>query len=545
MFRVLNDGLPDDVQVIHSAGVARHKHKRWAEIDFVVVSGAGIFCLEVKGGRITREGSEWFTNGEKLGESPFQQAGSAAAALRKDVRGAIPATRKVPIGYGVVFPDVPFNEEGTDIEQEIVFDAADLSAPVTDYLAHLENYWTDRLRGTDFKGEPRPLSHSDRDSVIDRLAGDFDLMRTIKGDVDAVERDLVRLTDEQIALMDVLVENERVLVKGSAGTGKTLIAVAEARRMAEEGRRVLLTCFNRRLAAYLEEELEAESEIDVCNIDRFTHSVVSEAGRLEEIPDADPGARFRVWLPSFAAEILLEEDNPRYDAIVVDEFQDLLLTDYVDVLEASVAGGISGGTWRVFLDPNQALFDSTDPVELKKVESHASSVRLQQNCRNTKPIADHVAMVVGLLPQETLHVDGTPVLNTTFPDSDGPSGLVAETLEGWLSQGFLQDQILVLSPHRLEKSAVKSRLPGGLVLVDDPDDLKGSNQILYSTIQAFKGLDRTAVLLVDFTDFLDADQRPALYVGGSRARALLAMCSPESAMESYAQRAKEFGEQLG
>ena len=62
---------------------------------------------------------------------------------------------------------------------------------------------------------------------------------------------LVRLTEEQFDILEILCAFPRVGVSGGAGTGKTLVAMERARRLAAEGRRVLLLCYNRGLAAYL------------------------------------------------------------------------------------------------------------------------------------------------------------------------------------------------------------------------------------------------------------------------------------------------------
>ena len=73
---------------LHSLGLSTHERKPWAEIDFVLAGPAGLFCLEVKGGRIARTDGMWsFTNKagrtDEKREGPFEQVGSAAAALYK------------------------------------------------------------------------------------------------------------------------------------------------------------------------------------------------------------------------------------------------------------------------------------------------------------------------------------------------------------------------------------------------------------------------------------------------------------------------------
>ena len=43
----------------------------------------------------------------------------------------------------------------------------------------------------------------------------------------------------------------RVEIRGGAGSGKTWLAVEQARRLSREGKRVALTCYSRGLAAWL------------------------------------------------------------------------------------------------------------------------------------------------------------------------------------------------------------------------------------------------------------------------------------------------------
>ena len=52
LFVVLQDELSDEWTVLHSLGSTLHDRKPWAEIDFVLVGPAGVYCLEVKGGRV-------------------------------------------------------------------------------------------------------------------------------------------------------------------------------------------------------------------------------------------------------------------------------------------------------------------------------------------------------------------------------------------------------------------------------------------------------------------------------------------------------------
>ena len=57
----------------------------------------------------------------------------------------------------------------------------------------------------------------------------------------------------------------RLLVEGCVGSGKTLLAVRLAKDHLQQGKKVLLTCFNKNLAAYLVGEFKGYENIDVLN----------------------------------------------------------------------------------------------------------------------------------------------------------------------------------------------------------------------------------------------------------------------------------------
>jgi RecG-like helicase len=46
------------------------------------------------------------------------------------------------------------------------------------------------------------------------------------------------------------------VIQGSAGTGKTMIAIESAIRAADEGKKVFLTCFNRIIGEWMQKPIE-------------------------------------------------------------------------------------------------------------------------------------------------------------------------------------------------------------------------------------------------------------------------------------------------
>lgn len=64
----------------------------------------------------------------------------------------------------------------------------------------------------------------------------------------------IELTERQAGILEFLHRQRRVMIAGGAVTGKTFIASEKAVRLAGEGMRVLLLCYNRGLADHLREQ---------------------------------------------------------------------------------------------------------------------------------------------------------------------------------------------------------------------------------------------------------------------------------------------------
>ena len=83
MFGKISTELSDDWIVLHSLGVAECRDRPWTEVDFVLIGPLGVYCLEVKGGNLRREGGIWYSNQFKLDRSPFEQVVPPATQLHQ------------------------------------------------------------------------------------------------------------------------------------------------------------------------------------------------------------------------------------------------------------------------------------------------------------------------------------------------------------------------------------------------------------------------------------------------------------------------------
>jgi hypothetical protein len=339
LFARLRDGLDNNWSVLHSLGLANHPTKPWAEIDFVLVGPPGLFCLEVKGGRLERSGGLWTfidRHGRRnsKAQGPFEQVGSATGALRHYVTEHVPGLWDVAVGYGVATPDIPFKITGPDVEPDVVYDIDDAARPIAKYVGHLSEYWRARLEQQ--HGKPlRDLKGAEVGAIVRALRPDFDLRPSLRMRLGLIAEELLRLTEGQYQVLDGLQDNRTAVIRGGAGTGKTFLAIEEARRAARLGKRVFLCCFNRPLAGQVQKMVADEPLITAVHLHGFMARKIREAGLEDEIPQADESDIFTLFQPLVCLDALEALDGRgAYDVLIVDEAQDVLRESYAEVLNA-------------------------------------------------------------------------------------------------------------------------------------------------------------------------------------------------------------------
>lgn len=513
----LQNHLEDDWTVIHSLPWLDDSRPRLqeGECDFLLLHPRqGMLVLEAKSGTPAYDGpaDRWrYDDGSRLTD-PFHQARRGMHFLRDLLENRSSAWRQaaLPFGYAVAFPDARA-VRGTlrpDMNRDLLLlepDLDDLQARVVRVLAGF--------------GEAAPACRPDAvQGAIEALRPSFRLVATLAPIVELARQELVRLTAEQADILEGLADNRRLIVRGGAGTGKTLLIVNEARRLAAEGRRVLVLCFNRPLGAWLRELLaDAVDLVSVATFHDHCLALLREAGEAAPAGrDDDPWQRL-----AEAALNALPSTATRYDAILVDEAQDFD-PDWWLVVEELLADAASS-SFHLFLDDHQNLYGRevllpfSEPV-----------YRLRRNCRNTRPIAAFTRQSIGLDDAGGLAglPDGPEPVVHEVDSAETERDAVRRVLHALIhEQGLAPAQVVMLGGHRLENSSFAGACRLGNFTVQDAAEPVTPNVIRYATVHKFKGLEADAVLLVGIGEpsghYLPDDWRRFAYVGGSRARAVL------------------------
>lgn len=554
LFERIRNEVSNDWIVLHSLNIANHQDKVWGEIDFVLIGPGGIYCLEVKGGRITRRDGIWhFTNRHgrtnTSHEGPFAQVQSASHALRTHVLNHLSWIDGTVVGWGVVMPDITFEATDPGIEERVLFDQRNTERAFGSYVRALTDFWHEKLE----KRRGRPVQSLTGPQILairDCLRGDFDLRPSLRTRINYASGELLRLTEEQYRVLDGLSTNERVIVRGGAGTGKTLLAVEEARRLARAGYRVFFSCFNRNLAVYLKTLFDEVPNVEVHHLHGYMADKVRGARLSNRLPQAEAADLYAVFYPVLTVEALHALDLVDfYDALIIDEAQDLLLDTYLEVFDELLKDGLENGTWRIFLDHNQDIFRGTSVPALKTVtDVRPASYRLTINCRNTRPIAIVNDLVTRVGGGETLHIDGPEVEHIWYRDRAHQRRELSRCLNRLLGEGIRPTDIVVLSRYRLENSC----LAGGLDnvtyplfnLSEETTDVPTTPYIRYATVATFKGLESDVVIFADIDDISQPDRLSTFYVGASRARAYLALLLHGDCRVEYERCAEDYGRRL-
>src|SRR6266566_7984041 len=162
------------------------------------------------------------------------------------------------------------------------------------------DYWDGR-----YSQQETPLGQDGLKQLISMLGNQWVIRPALWRQFDEEGRQLMQLTKQQYAILDSLNRHRRVLILGFAGSGKTLLAVEKATRLARQGFRVLLTCYNRQLAIDLRKRLGLKSrpghDLDIFNFHDLCMKLAQKAH--VRLPEATNTAAFyEQFLPNALLE---------------------------------------------------------------------------------------------------------------------------------------------------------------------------------------------------------------------------------------------------
>lgn len=512
----------------HSVGLPKHEKKSYSEADFIIVTRNGILCLEVKGGQVSCENGLWafedrYNKKDFKTEGPFEQVAGARFALRQALKSTFPWIENISFASGVVFTDITFSYRGVSVIPEVMYDYSSKEL-FDDFIIKCHEYWDSREHRKLYY-----LNNGEIEQIKRAIRDDLHFVPSLQATIDSVDEYLIQLTDEQIDIIDSISDNDKILVNGPAGSGKTIIALEYARRAARDNKRVLFLVYNKCLAQYIS-RIVSNEDITVKHI----HGLITDYVAVD-LQKAKTPQYFSDILPEKFEALLDAKKIALYDVLVIDEGQDLLTYRYVSIFNKLLKKGLYGGRWIMFYDGNQNLFvGSKFSKALDGIKKfNPMSFKLTKNCRNTKRIADFNKLCSRFDSGKTI-VDGG-IVKVENCEQNGECDKLESCLDELLSLGVLLSDITILSPYTMENSKIShynGKYKNNIVKFSGE---RKEGVIEYSTIQSFKGLDSKIVIAMDMENCL-GDNNIIAYTLFSRARVMLCIILENSFAESLIEK---------
>ena len=326
------------------------------------------------------------------------------------------------------------------------------------------------------------------------LPADLDgtYIKVTKGNLNNINDHVVKLTDQQARILEAGIGNDRLMVYGGAGTGKTILALELARKRAEAGQRVLLQVglgYDFHLGAWMKKKrLPHNVNMNTNDVEEFLSCFFEEDGSEWKQywnewrrtigsfsggvgPLIDGSAlwddakqaewdRLRndkeEWAERVVNAFTSSGRKPPFDYLIVDEAQSFIDGWSLPLADGLLVGGLAGGKWAMFGDfANQNLLAASRSVGLRDELCQRYNVAsppmltLGTNCRNTGPIFDTFA---GLADPRTYKMDpdwqieGPKVVIRYVKHFQGMQDELEKAAEALRKQHVPPGRIIILGP---------------------------------------------------------------------------------------------------
>lgn len=543
------EGILDrpDWVVIHSLSIAQNLSGLMGETDFIVIApGKGILLIEAKAPNyVEYKGGDWYLDRTpQPRKDPLKQLEAARRSIRGFLRERELLHGDEPIARLVWFTSLgrhQFENKSPGDMQFFEWELGwkdDLSKPTWLVEKVLDEHvaWFSEIDAVEL--DPAVMTAEHAQAISSSLVNDFKAHQTKADQKQERRSQEERLLTEQKVVLELVDTNAHVYFDGPAGTGKSFLLARAARGFAQEGKRVLVTCWNVLMADELRSLVGSHvTEIEIADLNAVMLSV---CGLPTNPADADD-SWYEHELPKRTLERLREKPYlGSYEAICVDEFQDVAGNpQLLDVLFALSGTGKPEGTKFVFSgDERQQILrplaGRVDPYAVARDRiADLVHVRVRRNCRTVPAIIQGAEHVLGRRLGFTGHRVSRSVpgeLEVVAVKAGSETDAIAAALRGLLEHHEPED-IIILSPFGASRSSIGQLLARSEKSKDERWLRKqlqhdgSTGKVRWRSIFKFKGLEAEAVILTDLND--DAREFAAsgglswddlLYVGLTRAK---------------------------
>lgn len=507
IFESLQTSLPDNYTVFHSVRwIGSDRKRSQGEADFIVFHPQkGVLIIEVKAGIISVDNNRtWYQTNRNTGikKEIFDPEKQADESKFKFI--ALLGNINCLVCHAVWFPSVSFpkNNLPPNYHPDMILDGESVLNPEK-AIENVFNYWSKELNRT------TQLNKAQEESVIQKIAPTLNLLPSLKLDFDNREQRFVKLTNEQIRILDFLKLQQKAAISGSAGTGKTFIALEKARQLHQEGAKVVFLCFNRLLADFLKDNF-SHYGFYISTFDSLARKYVGEQ------------RDFKISQAKFLDYLVDKENDFEFTDVIIDEGQDFE-NDWLEYLDYRIS---NENCFYVFYDQQQCLYSDDLSNWLKNAPCRLT---LTVNCRNTEAIAKTAYGSLGKTPNQPnlSGIDGEQpeIISVLEPKS------LAKHIDTLVNKYIIETKtdpsniaIITMASYMdslLEQMSAFSKL--------NYADSKQKGKVCKTTARKFKGLEADLVIItdIDWNSLTEVTYRKLFYTSCSRAKHNLYLVSQE------------------
>jgi hypothetical protein len=496
----LEQYLPANYEVFHSVSwfSVINSHDHHGEIDVVVMSPEGnILLVEVKAGDVILRDGEIFKvyNGNE--SSVSRQCNMQYTSM---VRRLSDAKLRTFVTNCLVLPD--YKITGANLigfPRERIIGTEDYDSVGTRIIEILRS---------------APERENDVDTIRRFLKNEFRVtpdLNVLKGQISTASR---KLSDGMSLWVPRITSPSGVIrIQGTAGSGKTQLALQLLSDAVISKQKSLYVCFNRSLADHMRKI--APTSVLVTN---FHELCVDHYRRVVNNPNFSDPDIFAKAANSYIEYASLQE--PRYDLIILDEGQDLE-PEWVTCLVEQLK---SDGRLYLMEDQDQRLY-ARDEYDL----DGAVLVSSYENYRSPQAICQMINAFG--LASKSIQPKGP--YKGEFPDfhvyrNDAELiSMTASAVDSLIHRGFNLADIVILTGRGRVKSKLLNvdhigkfstrHFTGNYT--PDGDQIWSAGDLTIESVYRFKGQSSPAVVLseVDFVDMNEVE-RNKLFVGLTRAQ---------------------------
>ncbi|WCL50483.1 nuclease-related domain-containing DEAD/DEAH box helicase [Leptospira sp. GIMC2001] len=481
------------------------------EIDFIVVTPKLILCIELKNGKwryrdstwkfYNRRSKNWEEQENKPYKGPVDQIRSGRKILGEFLNNHNSFEDPVPDAYfkSCIFflKNDPSDFPVPDKEKEFFVGKSKLknkNLTMREIIKDLE--------------DPNlpPLSQEQMKNVNEIIQVNLNFVEDFDSRLNSQQKKLIALTHEQFELLSRRKKFSRTIVLGIPGSGKTIVALEQARRLELERIKTVFITGNTYLA------------------NRFS--------------------RFRDWrFVHFINENNFDTLTKKSEFLILDSTEEYLNQDFISKLDSILKGGMSAGKWLLFGD----FYKSIDILKYKEALTQLKGIAdrevvWKENIRTPRKVYEQACILGRKEVIPSLLPDITGIHYVTIESEEEIFQKLSWSIQYGLRELDLEQEeivILSLNPDLTKKiidyyDSTKNGQP--LVIAYNGNhhinrSHSGNSSVRIADLHEFHGREARFVILIGISDFNDPAYFESYYDALTRTTSVCSIIFPEKLRE--------------